>query len=152
MKNSISNLVADRVSNEKLVVKFDFLVWIFHCLYHRHLQLLIERKLTKNKLTHLFEPNIIPVSIRECKGFRKGRVQYPGEVVIAAAEATGFAVFGCRGWRIIGCLLIKDSDAEVSWWFRKKECPLVGTIYLFYALEGLLFAMLDLIVLVSVLN
>jgi hypothetical protein len=35
---------------------------------------------------------------------------------------------------------------------QKKECPLVGTIYLFYALGGLLFAMLDLIVLVSVLN
>jgi hypothetical protein len=136
MKNSISNLVADRVSNEKLVVKFDFLVWIFHCLYHRHLQLLIERKLTKNKLTHLFEPNIIPVSIRECKGFRKGRVQYPGEVVIAAAEATGFAVFGCRGWRIIGCLLIKDSDAEVSWWFRKKSAHLLEQSTYFMHWEG----------------
>ena len=33
------------------------------------------------------------------------------EVEVAVAEATRFAIFGCRGLRIIGCLLLTGGDA-----------------------------------------
>jgi hypothetical protein len=33
------------------------------------------------------------------------------EVEVAAAEATRFVVFGCRGLRVIGCLLRAGGDA-----------------------------------------
>jgi hypothetical protein len=51
-------------------------------------------------------PNCIPAIIRKCK-----RLSTRVEAGLAAAEATRFTVFGCRGLRIIGCLLISGGDA-----------------------------------------
>ena len=45
------------------------------------------------------------------KGSEEGECSTRVEVEVAAAEATRFAVFGCRGLRVIGCLLRAGGDA-----------------------------------------
>jgi hypothetical protein len=45
------------------------------------------------------------------KGSEEGECSTRVEVEVAAAEAIRFAVFDCRGLRIIGCLLLAGGDA-----------------------------------------
>ena len=45
------------------------------------------------------------------KGSEVGEDKTRVESDVAAAKATRFAVFGCRGRRVIGCLLTADGDA-----------------------------------------
>jgi hypothetical protein len=47
----------------------------------------------------------------KARGYEEGECITPGEVVTTTMEATRLAVFGCRGWRTIGCLLIKGGNA-----------------------------------------
>ena len=44
------------------------------------------------------------------KGLEEGECSTRMEVEVAAAKATRFAVFGCRGLRVIGCLLRASGD------------------------------------------
>jgi len=46
------------------------------------------------------------------RGSEEGECSTQGEVMIAAAEATRFAVFGCHNQRTVGCLLINGGDAR----------------------------------------
>ena len=45
------------------------------------------------------------------KGLEEGEYSTRVEVEVVAAEATRFDVFGCRGLRVIGCLLRVGGDA-----------------------------------------
>jgi hypothetical protein len=45
------------------------------------------------------------------KGLEEGECSTRGEAGVAAVETTRFAVFSCRGLRIIGCLLLAGGDA-----------------------------------------
>ena len=44
------------------------------------------------------------------KGSKEGECYTHVEAGLAATEATRFVVFGCRGLRIVGCLLISSGD------------------------------------------
>jgi len=46
------------------------------------------------------------------RGSEQGECSTRGEAVTTTVEATKYAVFGCRGRRTIGCLLIKGDDAR----------------------------------------
>jgi len=47
----------------------------------------------------------------KARGYEKGECITRGEVVTVTMEATRLVVFGCRGQRTIGCLLIKGGNA-----------------------------------------
>jgi hypothetical protein len=47
---------------------------------------------------------------KNARGSEVGKSIARDEAIIAAAEVTRFAVFGCRGRRTIGCLLTKGGD------------------------------------------
>ena len=46
------------------------------------------------------------------KGLEEGEYSTHVEVEVAAAEAARLAIFGCRGLRVIGCLLCAGGDAR----------------------------------------
>ena len=50
-------------------------------------------------------------TLENAKGSEEGEYSTRVEVEVAAAEATRLAVFGCRGLRVIGCLLCAGGDA-----------------------------------------
>jgi hypothetical protein len=45
------------------------------------------------------------------KGSEEGEWNTRVEAEVAAAEATRFAIFGCHGLRVMGCLLLAGGDA-----------------------------------------
>jgi hypothetical protein len=48
---------------------------------------------------------------KNARGSEEGECSTHVEAGLAAVKATEFAVFGCRGLRTIGCLLISGGDA-----------------------------------------
>jgi len=56
-------------------------------------------------------PNAYLSALEKARGYEEGECSTREEAGTAAAEATRLAVFGCRGRRTIGCLLITGGDA-----------------------------------------